>query len=222
MKILKKATCLVLTAFLTMGVFPTYQTGAATVAELEAKRKTLSQQTDKAKKEIANLKNKQLSVEQEIDAMDKVMNSLQAELDNAQSDLDELTASLKAAEKELEEATAKRDRQFELLGSRMRFLQQKGSSGYLEILLEAESFSDLFLRMQYVNDIMSFDKDILDQLQAIQTTIQAKKEEITKNHAAQAEVVQMQKEKIKSMDSLIADKKHSWHLTVRMLKSKSN
>lgn len=207
MKILKKATCLVLTAFLAIGVFPTYQTGAATVAELEAKRKTLSQQTDKAKKEIANLKNKQLTVEQEIDAMDKVMNSLQAELDNAQSDLDELAASLKATEKELEEATAKRDRQFELLGSRMRFLQQKGSSGYLEILLEAESFSDLFLRMQYVNDIMSFDKDILDQLQAIQTTIQTKKEEIAKNHAAQAEVVKMQKEKIKSMDSLISDKK---------------
>ncbi|HBF64679.1 MAG TPA: hypothetical protein DDW34_01675, partial [Clostridium sp.] len=152
------------------------------------------------------MKNKQLSVEQEIDAMDEVMNSLQAELDNAQSDLDELAASLKATEKELEEATAKRDRQFELLGSRMRFLQQKGSSGYLEILLEAESFSDLFLRMQYVNDIMSFDKDILDQLQAIQTTIQNKKEEITKNDAAQAVVVKVQKEKVESMKSVISEK----------------
>lgn len=77
----------------------------------------------------------------------------------------------------------------------MRFLQQKGSTGYLEILLEAESFSDLFLRMQYVNDIMLFDKDILDELQATQNTIQAKTEEIAENQTAQAIVVKEQKEK---------------------------
>ncbi|WP_304508543.1 murein hydrolase activator EnvC family protein [Anaerotignum sp.] len=206
MKILKKATCLVLAGFLTIGVFPSYKTGAATVAELEAKRKTLAQQTANARKEIENLNSKQSSVEDEINAMDKVMNSLQAELDNAQSDLDELTEALTAAEKALEEASAKREKQFQLLGSRMRFLQQKGSSGYLEILLESESFSDLFLRMQYVNDIMMFDKDILDELQKIQDTIQTKKDEIAENQAAQAEVVAIQKEKVESMQSLISEK----------------
>ncbi len=207
MKFLKKATCLVLSLFLVIGVFPTSITGAATVAELEAKRKTLAQQTQQAKKEIENLKTKQLSVEEELDAMDKVMNSLQTELDNAQSDLDELTNSLEAAEEELEEASAKREEQFQLLGSRLRFLQQKGSAGYLEILLEAESFSDLFLRMQYVNDIMLFDKNILDELQAIQNTIQAKKDEIAENQEAQAEVVAVQKEKVDSMQEMLSEKR---------------
>ncbi|WMI79852.1 murein hydrolase activator EnvC family protein [Anaerotignum sp. MB30-C6] len=206
MKILKKATCLVLTAFFAVGAFLPYETGAATVAELEAKRKNLAQQTANARKEIENLKSKQLSVEEEINAMDKVMNSLQAELDAAETDLDVLTASLRAAEKELEDASAKREKQFELLGSRLRFLQQKGSTGYLEILLESESFSDLFLRMQYVNDIMLFDKDILDELQAIQDTIKAKTEEIAENHEAQIEVVALQKEKVESMKSLISEK----------------
>ncbi|MDD4843401.1 MAG: peptidoglycan DD-metalloendopeptidase family protein [Anaerotignum sp.] len=206
MKILKRVTCLVLTVFLTIGVFPSTSTGAATVAQLEAKRKNLAQQTQNARKEIENIKSKQLSVEEEIDAMDKVMNSLQAELDNAQSDLDALTESLNAAEKELEEAAVKREEQFQLLGSRMRFLQQKGATGYLEILLESESFSDLFLRMQYVNDIMSFDKNILDKLQEIQDTIQAKTDEIAENHAAQAEVVALQKEKVDSMQDLISEK----------------
>lgn len=207
MKILKRATCLILTAFLAIGVLPSYKTGAATIAELEAKRKNLAQQTKNAKSEIEKLKTKQLSLEEEMNAMDKVMNSLQAELDTEQSDLDSLSASLQTAEKDLEEASAKREKQFELLGSRMRFLQQKGSTGYLEILLEAESFSDLFLRMQYVNDIMLFDKDILDELQATQDTIQAKKNEIAENQAAQAIVVKEQKEKVESMDSLISDKK---------------
>lgn len=206
MKILKKATCFVLTAFLSVGAFLPYETNAATVAELEAKRKNLAQQTENAKKEIENLKSKQLSVEEEIEAMDKVMNSLQAELDAAETDLNIITTSLEAAEKELAAASEKRDLQFELLGSRLRFLQQKGSSGYLEILLDSESFSDLFLRMQYVNDIMMFDKDILDELQEIQDTIQAKKEEISENHEAQTAIVATQKEKVENMSALISEK----------------
>ena len=207
MKFLKRATCVVLTLFLAVSAFPTYTTGAATVAELEAKRKKLAQQTQQAKKEIENLKTKQLSVEEEMDAMDKVMNSLQTELDNAQSELDELTKSLESAEKELQEASEKREEQFQLLGSRLRFLQQKGSAGYLEILLESESFSDLFLRMQYVNDIMLFDKNILDELQAIQDTIQTKKDEIAENRKAQEAVVAVQEEKVESMQKMLSEKR---------------
>lgn len=206
MKIRKKLTCLVLTAILAITAVPTYETGAATIAELEARRKKLAQETSNARKEIENLQAEQLSVEEEISAMDKVMNSLQAELDAAQSDLDALTEALNAAEAELAEASENRELQFALLGSRLRFLQQKGSTGYLEILLEAESFSDLFLRMQYVNDIMLYDKDILDELQAIQDTIKARTEEIAENHEAQATVVDLQKEKVANMNDLISEK----------------
>lgn len=202
----KKLTCMGLTLCLTLGAFPVHEARAATVSELEAKRKNLAQQTENARKEISNIKNKQLSVEEEMDAMDKVMNSLQSELDAAEADLDSITANLKSAEKELEEANTNRDLQFELLGSRLRFLQQKGSAGYLEILLEAESFSDLFLRMQYVNDIMLYDKDILDELEKIQETIRVKTAEIAENLAAQQVVVRTQEEKVSNMNSLIKEK----------------
>ena len=207
MRLSKRITCFVLAAMLTVCIIPSSTAAAATVAELEARRKTLAAETAKAKKEIENLKTKQLSVEEEINAMDLVLNSLQAELDGAQSDLDLLSDQLEQSQSDLEAATMERELQFELLGSRMRFLQQKGSTGYLEILLEAESFSDLFLRMQYVSDIMIYDKDILDQLQEIQDTIKVKNEEITANYDEQEVVVAYHKEKVDSMDSTIAEKK---------------
>ena len=117
------------------------------------------------------------------------MNSIQAELDKAEADLATITASLEQCQKDLEEATQKRDDQFELLGKRMKYLQQKGAAGYLEILLDAQSFSDLFLRMQYVNDIMAYDKQMLDELQEIQNTISEKKTQIEEEKAAQEEIV---------------------------------
>ena len=66
--------------------------------------------------------------------------------------------------------------------------------------MESESFSDLFLRMQYVNDIMIYDRNILDELQEIQDTIQAKTDEIAESKAAQEEVVRIQQEKVDSME----------------------
>ena len=164
MKKFKKFVCAVLVAAVSACAVPTYQADAASISQLQQKRQNLASSTKKAKQEIANIKNKKLSAEQEMEAMDKVLTSIQAELDEATEDLNILTKQLEEAEKALQEATEKRDAQFALLGSRMRFLQQKGSSGYLEILFDAQSFSDLFLRMQYVNDIMGYDKEILEEL----------------------------------------------------------
>lgn len=207
MKQLKKWTCAFLAMLLMVCTIPAYEASAASLAELQQKRKSLAASTEKAKKEISNIKSKQASLEQEMDALDKVLNSLQAEVDEAQEQLDFLTQKLQAAEKELEEATIKREEQFELLGSRMRFLQQKGSTGYLEILLESESFSDLFLRMQYVNDIMAFDKDILTKLEEIQTTIQIKRDEIEESRTEQEAVLAEHKVKLAEQQKIVDEKK---------------
>ncbi len=207
MKNIKKYICAALAAVMTLTVLPAYTADAATYAELQKKRQNLAQSTSNAKKEIEKLKDKQGSLEDEMTVLDKGLQSMQEEYDAAKEDLDFLTARLDEAEAELEEAAAQRDAQFELLGDRMKFLQQKGSTGYFEILLESESFSDLFLRMQYVNDIMSYDKEILNELQEIQDTIQAKTDEIAENHAEQQAVVDIQKEKMDEMEAVVNQKK---------------
>ena len=64
--------------------------------------------------------------------------------------------------------------------------------------------------MQYVNDIMSYDKEILNELQEIQDTIQERTDEIAENHAEQQAVVDIQKEKMDEMDAVVAQKKALW------------
>ena len=204
----KKTIFALMSVFMLACVIPEPQvTFAKTVSELEAERKELSKKTEQALKNIKDLESKKLSVEEEMAALDKAMNSIQAELSAAETDLDRITVSLEKSEKELEEATQKREDQFSLLGKRMKYLQEKGASGYLEILLDSESFSDLFLRIQYVNDIMKYDKEILDKLQEIQTEIQEKTDQIEADKAEQEKVVAAYNEKMASMDSVLNEKK---------------
>ena len=207
MKNMKKIICTALAVIMTLTVIPAQHASAASYAELQAKRKNLATSTSNAKKEIEKLKDKQGALEDDMAVLDKGLQSMQEEYDAAKEDLDFLTARLDEAQAELDEATENREAQFTLLGDRMKFLQQKGSTGYLEILLESESFSDLFLRMQYVNDIMGYDKEILDELQAIQDTIQERTDEIAENQAEQQAVVDIQKEKMDEMAAVVAQKK---------------
>lgn len=203
----KKAIFALVSVFMLTCIVPQPQvTFAKTVSQLEAERKELSKKTEQALKNIKDLKSKKLSVEQEMDAMDKAMSSIQAELAAAEDDLNKLAASLEKSQKELEEATQKREDQFILLGKRMKYLQQKGASGYLEILLDSESFSDLFLRIQYVNDIMKYDREMLNRLQQIQQEIQEKTKQIELDKAEQEKVVAAYDAKLASMESVRKEK----------------
>lgn len=207
MKYFKKILCAAFAVVMTCAVMPSVTVDAASYSELQKKRDNLAASTKNAKNEISKLKDKQLSLEDEMSVLDSGLQSMQAEMDEATEELDFLTARLTEAEAELAEATENRNAQFQLLGDRMKFLQQKGSTGYLEILLESESFSDLFLRMQYVNDIMGYDKEILDELQEIQNTIQERADEIAENHLEQQLVVNIQREKVSEMEAVVNQKK---------------
>ena len=207
MKYVKKILCAALSVIMFCALMPSVTVDAASYSELQKKRDSLAASTKNAKNEISKLKDKQLSLEDEMSVLDNGLQSMQAEMDEAVEELDFLTARLTEAEAELAEASENRNAQFQLLGDRMKFLQQKGSTGYLEILLESESFSDLFLRMQYVNDIMGYDKEILDELQAIQNTIQERTDEIAENHLEQQLVVNIQREKVSEMEAVVNQKK---------------
>ena len=63
MKKMKKYICAALAAAVAITAIPTYSTSAATISELQQKRKNLASSTEKAKQEIQSIKNKQLSAD---------------------------------------------------------------------------------------------------------------------------------------------------------------
>lgn len=195
-----------LAVFIGITCLPINSTSGNTIANLEQQRASLAAKTAAAKKEIEALASKQASVLEEIDAMDKVLVSLEAELSNAQSDLKTITSNLEQAEIDLDDAIDAKENQVDVLGSRLRFIQKKGSTGYFDILVEAESFGDFFLRMQYINDIMTFDRDLLIRLEEIEREIEQAKEDIEIALVAQTEIVVIEKQKVTEMNSLIGEK----------------
>lgn len=187
---------------------PYMEAEAKTLTELQNERSELSKQTQNAQKALEEARKKQADVEAEIRAMDDVVNAAQRELDEAQSDLDDVTARLEASQKALEEATKRREQQFETFSGRMVFFYENSQLSYLDILLGSDSFSDMIRRMQYIEDIMSYDNNMLTQLTETQNEIKETTERIKEEKEQSEYLLGVAQEKMDSLNAIVKEKEN--------------
>lgn len=205
---LKKAAVLTVSMFaLVFTQTPTVASAAKTLSKLQSERKELANASENAKKELESLKNKKASVQEELDALDKVLQAAQEELDKAQSDLNEVTARLDESKAQLEQAVIDQDNQMDMFGKRIKFMHENGSVGYLEVVLESDSMTDVLTRMQYIQDIINYDNEILENLKANKELIEKKTKDIELEQAEAEKLLIEQKEKNDAVSSALDEKK---------------
>ena len=206
-KHIKYIAALAVMASLAVTSLPHIEAEAKTLTELRNERDQLSKQTKEAQQKLKEAQQKQANVEAEITAMDDVINAAQKELDSAQADLDDVTARLEASQKALEEANIKREQQFVTFSGRMRFFYENSQLSYLDILLQSEGFSDMLRRLQYIDDIMSYDQNLLTELTATQNEIKTRTEEIKVEKEQSEYLLGVAQEKMDSLDAIVAEKR---------------
>lgn len=182
-----------------------------TLSELKAEQEKLKSQQDAAKKKLEAAKSQQKAISAEIEALDQSVAVAQEQLDNVRAQLDATEASLAEAEKALEEATAAREKHYDTFVRRLKFLQESGKMGYLDVIMEAKDFNDLMSRMQYVNDIMEYDNSTLEMLRNAENTIQVKTEQIAEEKATIEILVAEQREKTQSLEDLRSEKQTAFN-----------
>lgn len=206
-KHIKYMTAIALMAAVAVTSLPHTEAEAKTISELQNEREELAKQTADAQQKLREAQQKQADVEAEITAMDSVLNAAQNELDSAQADLDDVTARLEESEAALAAANEKREQQFVTFAGRMKFFYENSQISYLEILLGSESFSDMIRRIQYIDDIMSYDNNMLDQLTQTQNEIKKRTEEIAEEKEQSEYLLGVAQEKMDSLDAIVAEKK---------------
>ena len=137
---------------------------------LSEKKKELEKKIEQSEKQFASAKEKKLyydaqidDLQKNIDDFDLIINSLQSEIDVHNARINEINAQLEVKE--------------QTFGERLRALQHRGPMSYMDVLFGATSFSDLLMRISLIDDIVSHDKGIIDEISAL------KNEEITAKDA---------------------------------------
>jgi len=126
-------------------------------------------------------------------------------------DLDIMEALLADAEIELDQAKEVRDRQFDAFVSRARYIYMTGWTGYIDAILGADNFTDLLNRIDHVNRIIEFDRNLVNELQRAEDNIarivkntQRQRDELAILEAVQAMQVRRHDEALSQKEAIIA------------------
>ncbi len=175
----------------------TFSIYAESISDLNSQSKDIKNQISSAQSNLEETQSQKQDTLTEIAILDNELAECQAELDAIVAELEETMQRLDLTQEELEKAISEKEEQYETLKKRIRVMYENGDVGYLEIILESQSFSDFLDRIEYSNRLMDFDKNLLTQYEKIEETIADSVQRI-EDDKANLEVLEDQQEEEKA------------------------
>ncbi len=180
---LTRFTCAILALFVLLSITPPVT--AVTQEDIDSlkeqqteianKRKEIQNQIDTIKKDKENTIQRKTLIENQIGHLRneiQVVTDMMAQL--------ELQIILK--EEELDEAKQEEAKYYDLFCERVRSMEESGDVSYISILFGSSDFPDLLERVNVVNDISTYDNQIMDQLETARIAIDEAKAQLEKSH----------------------------------------
>lgn len=156
---------------------------------------------------IDTLKKNKDAAQSEVNSLQKKLTELVSKISELEGDLIAKGQEITQAEEDLKAAQAKEEEQYEAMKLRIKFMYEEGDASVIETLVSAENFSDLINKAEYVQNVHSYDRDMLNeyidtkkQVQDLKTTLET---EMSNLEALQVEF-EAQKD---TLDATIEDKK---------------
>lgn len=177
---------------------------AKSISDLMKEKDTLKNQQSDIKSSLSDVQNKKKTTQQEIAEYDEQLNKVTGQLEEIALQLEKSNELLGKTGKELEEAKKACDNQNETFKKRARYMYMNGKLNYLDIVLKADSISDLIKRIDYVNRIVAYDLSLIERLEKGQQLIDEKYAEYQK-----------QKDDLAAFELVETGRQHSYEALVK-------
>lgn len=127
---------------------------------LKNQQTAIQQQKKALSTQISDLQSQQNSAIAQKEALDEQNELARQEIELINEQIDLYNSLIEEKAKELEKAKEVEAEQKEALRVRMRVMEESGSLTYFSILFDANNFSDLLARMDFISSVMKYDKDL--------------------------------------------------------------
>lgn len=198
---LKVYLCVLLSVTLTVPLY------ATNINDLKNKEKEIQNNSNEIQNQIDETEAEKTQVMKDVEVMDAEINKLTDELATINTELEDTNATLDATEIELADAEATRERQYEVLKERLVFMYENGDTGYLDVILAAEDFSDFLNRAEYMNIIAEYDKNMLTNLENTEALVTQKLDEISTKKMEIEVLLAQEERRMDALEDTLANKK---------------
>lgn len=151
-------------------VFPVQATKSS-LNDAKEKKTALEEEKKKAEATIQKLEALKSDAAAYVKQLDASLEAISDELSALSEDIEEKEGQIETTKGQLEDAKQVEKRQYESMKLRIKYMYEKGDSSYVDLLMEADSLSDLLNKAEYINKISAYDRQMLDEYVATKERI---------------------------------------------------
>lgn len=164
----------------------------ADIDALKGDAASLKDQRKDLEAKLKDLADDKSTAVQRKNILDQQIANTSAQIENVEAQIAQYDQLIAQKETELAQAEAEEAAQYELFCRRVRAMEEQGTISYWSVLFQADSFTDLLSRMDFINEVMEADQRVIDDLRGLQARIETAKasleESRTESSAARDEL----------------------------------
>lgn len=175
---MKRSVALVLTVAISFSAY-----NVAFADKLQDAQKELNKSSDTInnnKNKINDISKAQQETQKQIETFDSQITEVSKDLSTITTQMETLNTSIADTQSQVDGLIVKIAAEEELYGERLRAMYKQGNTAYLSVLLGATDFSDLLSRIDMIQKIMEFDKNLIKDTNKDKSNIELKKAELEK------------------------------------------
>ncbi|MBA1333663.1 MAG: Septal ring factor EnvC, activator of murein hydrolases AmiA and AmiB [Firmicutes bacterium] len=150
----------------------------ANLAEEQKKLQNVNQEIKRVENQLKTVQNQKNALLKELQNLNNQLNDAENKLNKVENDIAVTRQELDRLSKELAQAQKDMEDRDDLFKQRLRSMYKNSGYGYLEVLLNAEDFSDFVSRLYLVSKVASFDISVLEEMKEYRDLVQQKKDEV--------------------------------------------
>lgn len=188
-------------------LLPAGAAGATTQDEINnAKDKidAIQDEKDAAEQRVDDITDRRENLEGSLGKLNGQLSDIVGKINELEEQIAAKEKDIEQAEQDLAEATERYEQQYEDMKLRIQFMYENANTNAWQVLFESSSFTDFLNRTEYVEDINTYDRNMLKQFEKLQAEIAEKKESLENQREELAAAQKDMEDKKDSVNSLIA------------------
>ena len=141
-----------------------------------------------------------------VKALDSNLDSLNKQISALNSQSEAKKAEIKIAQADLKEAKETEKHQYNSMKLRIQYMYEKGEMNYLDLLFQSANITQLFYRTEYISQIASYDRRMLDRYEAAKLEVEAREEQLQKEQEQLSALLASANEKKQDAERLVKEK----------------
>lgn len=167
---------------------------------------SIEEEKKKAEQTLAGLESLKADTAAYVRELDASLEKTAQEISSLQDQIGTKEGEIAVTKEELETARQTEEQQYEAMKLRIQYMYEKGDTNYIDMLLEAKSFSDMLNKVEYISQISEYDRKQLDAYVATKNQIAEKEAVLEEEHTQLLTLEKQAEAKHASVETLLAGK----------------